>query len=241
MVRGLQKGLNKALIFTFYIMGFIVIGLFSGYLSFKLMSFSKTVEVPDLGGKTLIEANELISKKGLYLKIEGEEYDTAIPNGSIMRQDIPPGIKVKEQRGIKVILSKGPKVLSVPDTTIGTIEEAESQLNKSGLRVNKIIYVHSNSAEKGRVIAQRPNPDEPISESISLVVSSGPYGIIYYCPDFSGKAREEATVLAEKLGIKIEFSGAGETVKSQKPKPNSVIKTGETIYLQLEGGTRLHG
>ncbi|MEK7741942.1 MAG: PASTA domain-containing protein, partial [Nitrospirota bacterium] len=58
---------------------------------------------------------------------------------------------------------------------------------------------------------------------------------IYSCPDFQGKTKQEAEQLAEKLNIKLNVTGAGETVKSQKPKPGAQVKTGDTIYLILEG------
>lgn len=237
----MQNGIKRILITPVYILIFIIIGLSSGYLTFKVLSFSRTVEVPDLRGKNLVEANEIMGKIGLYLKVEGEDYDPFIATGYIVRQDIPYGNKVKEQRGIKVVLSKGPKVFLIPDLAGQSIEDAEMAAARSGLKINKIIRVHSKTIEKGRIIAQRPNPDETMKEGLFLVVSAGPYDIIYYCPDFSGKSMDDALDIAEKLGIKVEFTGSGEKVKTQKPKPNSLIKTGDTLYLHLEGDADTHG
>jgi len=89
---------------------FIVLGLTFGYLTFKVLSYSRTVEAPSLVNMTLFEANKLLNQAGLYLKIEGEDYDSSIPVGCIIRQDIPAGNKIKEKRAIKVIVSKGPRV-----------------------------------------------------------------------------------------------------------------------------------
>jgi len=100
--------------FPLYILAFIVLGLIFGYLTFKVLSFSRTVEVPDLYGKSLLESNKLLGNKSLYLKIEGEDYDALIPTGNIIRQDVPAGNKVKERRGIKVIISKGPEFSQFP-------------------------------------------------------------------------------------------------------------------------------
>ena len=236
----MQEGLKKIVTIPLYVFGFLIMGLLSGYLTFKLMSFSRTVEVPDLKGKSVVEANELISREGLYLKVEGEEYDPTVPTSRIVRQDIPAGNKVKEQRGIRVFLSKGPKVQSVPDLTGQTLNDAESMIAKNGLHTGKIIRVHSSTAEKDRIISQRPDPDEPIKDPLVLVVSAGPYDIIYHCPDFSGKGREDATTLAGKLGLVAEFTGQGERVKSQKPKPGALIRSGEPIHLQMEGEPSLH-
>lgn len=230
-----MKAVSNIAKFSLYSLAFVLVVLLFAYITFKLLSFSRTVDVPDLSGKSLIEANELLSKKGLNLKIEGEDYDSDVPTGHIIRQDLPFGSRVKEQRSIRVFVSKGPRVQSVPSVVGESLDKAESILLQNSLKVAKVIRVHSNSAEKDRVIAQKPAHGEKITEKITLVVSSGPYEAIYYCPDFQGKTKQEAEQLAEKLNIKLNVTGAGETVKSQKPKPGSQIKTGDTVYLILEG------
>lgn len=245
----MQEDLRKILTVPLYVLGFVLMGLLSGYLAFKILSFSKTVEVPDLKGKTMVEANGTLIRLGLYLKVEGEEYDPVIVPGRIVRQDVPPGNKVKEQRGIKVFLSRGPRVWAVPELTGQTLEEAEAAVSKSGLRVEKVMRIHSTSVEKDRIIAQRPHPDEHLGggppqkpqdimgqRGFSLIVSAGPYEVAYVCPDFAGKTKDDAFALAEKLGLPAVFSGSGERVRTQKPKPGTMVKTGETIHLQLEGG-----
>ncbi|HWR58085.1 MAG TPA: PASTA domain-containing protein [Thermodesulfovibrionales bacterium] len=241
--------MKKALTIPLYIIGFILLGLFSGYMAFKLLSFSRTVEVPDLKGKTVVEANDLLTRKGLYLKVEGEDYDPVIVPGRVARQDVPPGNQVKEQRGIKVVLSRGQKVWSIPQVSGMSLEEAEQTVAGSGLRVEKVIRLHSDVVEKDRIIAQKPNPDEALGagapqspqdligqrHGFSLIVSAGPYIRFYSCPDFSGKSKDEALSLARRLNLDVETTGSGEKVKSQKPKPNTIVKSGEKLHLQLEG------
>ena len=70
---------------------FVLLGLLFGFLTFKVLSFSRTVEVPQVTNMTLLEANEALNKAGLYLKIEGEDYDPAVQPGRILRQDVPAG------------------------------------------------------------------------------------------------------------------------------------------------------
>lgn len=231
----MQKTASKIVKIPLYIFAFTVAVLFFAYITFKLLSFSRTVDVPDLSGKSLVEVNELLSQKGLNLKIEGEDYDADVQAGHIIRQDLPFGSRVKEQRSIRVFVSKGPRVQSVPSVVGESLDKAEAILLQNGLKVAKVIRVHSTSAEKDRVIAQKPAPGEKIAEKITLVVSSGPYEAIYYCPDFQGMIKQEAVQLAEKLGLKVSITGSGETAKSQKPKPGALVKTGDAVYLQMEG------
>jgi beta-lactam-binding protein with PASTA domain len=214
-------------------LAFVLLGLVFGYLTFKVLSFSRTVEVPELYGKSPLEANKLLTKIGLYLKIEGEDYDSTVPTGNILRQDVPAGNKVKERRSITVVISKGPRVKSIPLLVNETLLNAESILLQKGLKITKEIKVHSDTVEKDRIVAQKPGPDERISDQITILVSLGPYDIIYYCPDFIGMSSEQANELIKKLNMKMEISGTGETVETQKPEPGRQIKAGDTIYLKL--------
>lgn len=211
---------------------FVLLGLTFGYITFKVLSFSRTVEVPALTAKSLVEANEALNKAGLYLKIEGEDYDSTVAAGKILRQDVPAGNKVKEKRAIKVVISKGPKVYSIPVLVNETLGDAEGLLIQKGLRVGKIINVHSDSVEKGKVVAQSPEPDEKLAGPITVLVSLGPHEVTYYCPDFLNKGLEEVKETAAKIGLMLEIKGIGDFVKVQKPKPGTLIKAGDKVYLE---------
>lgn len=229
----MNKDLHKFIRYPLYIFAFILLGLIFGYLTFKALSFSRTVDVPDLYGKSPLESNKLLSNKGLYLKIEGEDYDSTIATGNIIRQDVPAGKKVKERRGIKVVISKGSRVKYVPMIANETITNAESMLLQKGLKIARLIMVHSDIVEKDRIIAQRPGTEEQVSDMITVLVSLGPYEYIYHCPDFKGMSLEEANLLIKKLNLKLSTEGSGEMIGSQKPEPGKQIKTGDTIYLKL--------
>jgi len=218
---------------------FVLLGLVFGYVTFSLLSFSRTVEVPALSNMTLVEANEAISKAGLYLKVEGEDYDPSVQTGRVVRQDEPAGSKVKEKRVIKVVISKGPRVFSVPLLTSETVSDAEAALIQKGLRIGKVINVHSDSVEKGRIVAQSPEPDQKLTGPITVLVSLGPHELTYYCPDFQNKSLDEARETAQKMGLVVQTKGEGGIVKGQKPKPGAVVKGGDTVYLEMtEGNTQ---
>ena len=217
-----------------YILTFLLLGLLIGYTTFKILSFSRTVEVPSLYGKSTEEAHKLLTKKGLCLKIEGEEYDSTVMPGQILKQDVQAGETVKEGKEIKVVLSKRPEGQSMPLLVNETLSGAESLLLQKRLKIAKIMRVHSDTVEKERIVAQNPEPGEILSNRITVLVSLGPHEVIYYCPDFEGMQVEEAKDLIETLNLRIETEGDGNRVKVQKPKPGTYIKTGDTIHLHLE-------
>ncbi len=234
----MQKGLSNFLRVPLLFAVFMVLGLSFGYVTFKVLSFSRTVEVPQLMNMTLLEANEALNKAGLYLKIEGEDYDPTVQAGRILRQDTPAGNTVKEKRAIKVIVSKGPRIYSVPSLVDETLSDAESSLMAKGLRIGRVINVHSDSVEKGKIIAQRPEPDEPPADSVTVLVSLGPNEVTYYCPDFTGKSYDEAKEVAGKLGLVLQAKGESGVVVSQKPKPGTAVNSGDTIALILKEGAQ---
>jgi len=219
--------------FSLYMLSFILLGLIFGYLTFKVLSFSRTVEVPELSGKSILEANKLLTDRGLYLKIEGEEYDTTIPTGHIIRQGIPAGNKVKERRAIKVVISKGLRVMSMPLLVGKTLLESESVLLEKGLKISKMIPVHSNTVEKDYIIAQKPEPHEQVSDYITVLVSLGPYEKVYFCPDFRDMYLDRAKVLAAQLNLTVSVHGKGDKIEAQQPHPYSEIKSGDKVYLKL--------
>lgn len=212
---------------------FVILGLSFGYLTFSILSFSRTVEMPDLYGKGLVESNKMLTKLGLYLKIEGEAYDSSVPPGIIIQQDIPPGKKVQERSGIRVIISRGPEEKSIPSIVNETLQNAEAVLLEKGLKIGKILYVHSDTVEKDKIIAQNPEPFEQISDVITVLVSQGPYIQYYFCPDFRGMPFTQARDIIKQLQLTLAVEGAGGIIEEQKPRPGTKIKAGDLMFLKL--------
>lgn len=229
----MQTNIARIVKVPFFFIVFVLLGLTIGYLTFKVLSYSRSVEVPSLINMSLIEANEELSRLGLYLDIEDEDYDPTIPAGRILRQNIPPRNTVKEKRAIKVILSKGPRVYFIPYIVNQTLSDAESMLFAKGLKIGKLIYVHSDAIPKGTIVAQKPEPDERAADFITALVSLGPHELVYYCPDFLNKDIASVKGIAEKLGLEIQIRGTGNIVESQKPQFGTFIKTGSTVTLKV--------
>jgi serine/threonine-protein kinase len=226
--------LRASLFFTL----FVALGLFFGLITFKLLSFSRTVEVPSVVSMSIIEADKTLGAAGLDMKIEGEDFDSVIPSGKIVRQDVPAGNTVKERRAIRVVISKGPRVASIPLLVNEALPDAEAILLQKGLRIGKIITVHSDTAEKGVIVSQKPGPDDKLTNLITVLVSAGPHDLAYVCPDFQGKEIEEVRELAGKIGLLIETHGTGTIVKSQKPRAAAIVRGGDRLYLEMKEVTQ---
>lgn len=153
----------------FYILGVIFAGFISGYLLLSFVIQSGKVEVPDLKGKDIVQANQILKEKGLHIRIDGQEYSEN-PSGTIFKQEPPAGTKVKAGREIGVIVSKGLRFNLLPDVTGIPYEEAEKRLKEMGIPIEKVIYINSDTYPPLTVVAQRPEPNEG-GQSIKLLVS----------------------------------------------------------------------
>ncbi|MEJ2313557.1 MAG: PASTA domain-containing protein [Nitrospirota bacterium] len=206
----------------------------SAFLTYRVMITRMTVEVPDLTGMDLTQADRALEGRGLYLKVLGEENDAGIPKGHIISQDVPPGTDIKGMAEIKVLVSKGPAVTKIPDAVGEKLDDALKLFTREGLEV-KVVEVHSNTVEKGTVIAQSPIPEKWTGQGITLLASLGPYPVVYYCPSFIGLLKDDALMLARELGLNVELEApeAASVVEEQKPLPGRQIASGDILYLKF--------
>jgi beta-lactam-binding protein with PASTA domain len=225
-----------------YFFVFTALGAAGAYLLFENTGFGKSGEVPSLVGRSITEATELLTKRKLSLHIEGQEYHNEISEGRIVRQLIGPGAKVRAGSRIGVIVSRGKDqkngqgMFSMPSFEDQILNEAKLTLANLDVRLGKITWVHSDTVEKGKIIAQRPLPGSVGGNEINFLVSLGPYDIMYRCPPFVNMTIEEARILSEKLGIKLIEQNEGAKVVSQKPQEGEIIRKGDAVEVSLGRG-----
>ena len=167
--------MNKPLRYLFFLAGIFIFGLLSGHITIKILSSGDMVSVPDLKGKSIKEAEEILQKIGLHLRQAGKDYDPNIPKGHIISQDVLSDNMIKRGSEIPVIVSMGHPIENVLDVVGLPVDFAEAMLKERGIVVKRILYVHSERVEKGIILAQRPEPTEKKGEGISILVSVGNY------------------------------------------------------------------
>ena len=104
-------------------------------------SASKLVSVPDLSGMTFEEAKAALSGVGLLMRMTGQQRSEVVPEGSVLSQDAPPGLKAQPGATVAVTLSSGP-----PPTPQGATEE---QINRIQARVSASTGTSTTAAESG--------------------------------------------------------------------------------------------
>lgn len=228
--------MKKYLKITGYFISFLVLGAVAAFLVFKIVGSDKTGEVPLLEGKSLTEAAEYLNKNQLFLSVQGKEYHKEIPEGRIISQKIKPGERVKAGTYVEVVVSSGQETYSLPSFEGQMLEDAKLTLNNLGIKIKKVTSVHSDSAAKDMIIAQRPLSGNTVGNEINFLISLGPYTRTYRCPPFVNMTIDDARKLAGELGIELTEKDSGSRVIFQKPEAGAVIKNGDSVEVRLGRG-----
>ena len=232
---------KKIIITIAIILGIILIPIIGFFGTKALMDAGvpKDVDLPNLVGKTLEEANKEIEGTDITLE-QTEEFNADVEAGKIISQDPPyvDGYTVKENSTIKIVISKGTEKAVVENVKGKTYEEAVQILEKANLKVERVDQT-SQTVEAGIVIDQEPGEDEEVNagDTVKLYVSSGTGIEQVEVENVVGKTEEEATSILTKAGLKVnvgykeDSSKATDTVLSQDPVAGEKIDEGSTVTI----------
>jgi hypothetical protein len=145
------------------------------YMAANFLKPIGEVVVPNLVGKRLADAKTMGIEQKFELKIVDEEFRDKEPNGTIFKQAENPGNKVKQGKAIGVWVSKGPRMVEVPDVRDMTFDKARRVLESKGLRLGSYRGEYDPLTPKGTVLRQMPEPGENRARGtkIDLVISRG--------------------------------------------------------------------
>ncbi|MFC1540857.1 PASTA domain-containing protein [Candidatus Latescibacterota bacterium] len=130
----------------------------------------KEVDAPNLVGKDLEEAEELLLKENFKLQADSTEYNNDYPANTISFQYPYAYTKIKPNRRIRVTVSLGSKPVLMPDLTGKPKRDAELIIEEMGLKLASQEWVHSNNYLKGIVARQYPEGNQDVSENIDIVL-----------------------------------------------------------------------
>ena len=152
------------------------------------------VEVPNVVGKSQVEAQGLLKEAGLVFQISGERYDEKVPVSTVLTQSPLGGEKAKPGREVYCFLSKGQDFAKVPDVIGKDMRQVTVEFQNAGLMVGDVRYVPHATIPKDSVVSQNPRPglDMPKSSTVNLEVSTGPEIPTAKVPRIIGMTLEEA-------------------------------------------------
>ncbi len=233
-----KKNIIKKIVYIGVLL--VIIYIIFNYAMRSYIHSRKEVIVPNIENKSVVEALGIVSNLGLGLKKIGETYNSDLPAGTIVSQQPPAGMVVREGRFINVVLSLGGQKVFVPNIVGKEKREAEIILRQYGLSVGTVTETFSLRYAKNFVISQQPQEGEIVERNtqVNYTLSLGfPPENLLLVPEFKNKPLEEAFSWAQQKGIEVVLKDVYSKdhndgiVIDQFPLPDSVISQQEKLEL----------
>lgn len=223
-----------------------VVLIAAGFTYFMMSSSRANVEVPDVSGQTVEQAQQSLERSGLRVgTITKEESDT-VESGSVITTNPKAGSTKKEGSEIDLVVSKGSSLFNMTDYTGMSYRDAVKDLTETyGLKKGQIekLEVASDSSQVGLILSQTPEVGELFDPSGSdKIVFEVGVATAVSMPDIVGKSYAEAKNALLDLGIKAsqiqldsDSPSASSRVYAQYPYAGTSIDlaAGTTITLYL--------
>ena len=209
--------------------------LVGGLIFFSVMKMAirgGKVDVPSVVDQPRASAEYKLRKVGLEMTVLEERFSTSAPFGSIISQDLDAGVTVKRGREIGVIVSKGTRIVAVPDLVgMRSSRQARLLLEQNGLVPGYMDEIHHASA-RDSVVAQSPEAGLQVNRGsrVSLLISSDPQKHAWVMPDLKGVDLHDTRDMLRAMGLVIRDVAM---VKAEAAEPGTVL------YQSISGGARV--
>lgn len=225
---------HKVLVWIIVLIVLFALSLGGTMLYFNLTK-PKEIEIPNLIGKTSAEAEALLTQNGIKFEYNDEEYSTEYEEGQIMKQDPPykEGSKIttiKEGSTIKLTISKGTEVTTVPKVAGMKKEEAIETLEQYKLKA-EVLEETSEELEAGFITRSEIAPDTVVNagDTIKIYVSIGTGRKQIVVPSVRNKNVDEATKTLSDLGLIVTVEYGEDTTKNNGMVLNQSITSGSVV------------
>lgn len=241
----LKKKKKKKTIIIVSVIAVIVLAIV-GVFAFRMYRISKEkeeanreIEVPNLRNKNFEEMVTLYEEQGISIIKDKEEYNEEIEAGNIISQDLEPGTMTKDKK-IKVVVSKGVKMETVPDVTNKDFKVAKYELEDTKGFVVERVDVVSDKIAEGIVISQDyKNEERPVGSTIKLEVSIGDGKEKVLMPNVLGATEAEAKKTLEDKNLVVSVKTGEDTTKAngvviaQSYPENQELKEGDLVEITI--------
>ena len=128
--------------------------------------------VPNFVGMSYSQIQNNREYTGIYLFYVTEEYSDSAPAGTVLTQDPAAGTAITEGENstIRLVISKGPQMVEMPNTIGFTQEGAIRELESRGLVPSCFMVVNDGSYASGCVVACSVEPGTMVEAGSTIVV-----------------------------------------------------------------------
>ncbi|MFI8822987.1 Stk1 family PASTA domain-containing Ser/Thr kinase [Streptomyces sp. NPDC053431] len=220
----------------------LALGIGSGVWYINSGQFTR---VPAVLGQTEAQATQRLADAGLDVGTTRRAFSDVYERGTVMAVDPAPGERIRGNGSVTLTLSRGPRIVKVPNLKGVPLAEARKRLADEGLAPGVVTYAFSESVAQGAVISSDPEPgtERGPDSAVALVVSKG---VPVEVPGVTGETVADATAALQEAGLKVTVAperinspeDAG-SVAAQSLAEGSRAAKGDTITLTVSKGPRM--
>jgi beta-lactam-binding protein with PASTA domain len=211
----------------------------SAITAMRIAIHGREVTMPNLVGKNVVEANDLLHSRGLVLRVADRVY-SELPINVVVRQTPPAGLLMKVAQQAHVVLSLGQRQLQIPLLEGNSLRASRIELLREGLQVGEVSAVNMPDHPADEVVIQAPRPGAgAATPRVDVLVSQGPREIAYVMPHLVGMNESEAQHRLDVAGLrrKVNYVSASQwphgSVIDQSPLAGSRLPNASTIELTV--------
>jgi eukaryotic-like serine/threonine-protein kinase len=211
----------------------------SAITAMRIAIHGREVNMPNLVGKNVAEANVLLHSRGLVLRVADRIY-SELPINVVVRQSPPPGMLMKVSQQAHVVLSLGQRQLQIPLLEGNSLRASRIELLRAGLQVGEVSGITMPDEPADTVIIQTPRPGAgAATPRVDVLVSEGQREASYVMPHLVGLNEVEAQHRLDVAGLrrKVNYVSAPQwphgAVIDQAPLAGQRIPGSITIELTV--------
>jgi eukaryotic-like serine/threonine-protein kinase len=211
----------------------------AGYLVWDRV-LAPVTDVPAVLGEPAATAGDRLLEAGFEVRVDDERpFDLQVPEGHVLEQD-PQGA-IRQGATVTLVLSGGPRPVTLPELAGEAREDALEVLDGEGLEV-VVTDRFDEQVPDGIVLETLPGAAAVVDEgsTIELVVSAGRTPITV--PDLIGTASGDAQDRLDALGLELEVVDrrfddrpAGQII-GQEPAPDATLFGGDLVEVVVSEG-----
>jgi beta-lactam-binding protein with PASTA domain len=211
----------------------------SAITAMRIAIHGREVNMPNLVGKNVAEANGLLRTRGLVLRVADRIY-SELPINVVVRQSPPPGMLMKVSQQAHVVLSLGQRQLQIPLLEGNSLRASRIELLRAGLQVGEVSGITTPDEPADTVMLQTPRPGAgAATPRVDVLVSAGPRDVAYVMPHLVGLNEIDAQHRLDVAGLrrKVNYVSAPQwphgAVIDQTPLSGQRIPGSVTIDLTV--------
>lgn len=204
----------------------LVVAMVAGLTAMRFAIHGREVAVPNLAGRTMVEAHKLTEDNGLGLELERRYYSTDVANGRILSQVPPAGTNVRRGWQVRVAESMGVQRVQIPSVVGQTQRVGEINIRRRGLELGTVAEMAIPETPPDRIVSQSPPPNANgvAAPRINLLVSGEAERQAFVMPNLANQPLGSVELALKAVGLRVgEITGTAGTVAAGGPPPTSVV------------------